>query len=220
MVKYALIVAGGSGSRMGSDIPKQFLLLHGKPVLMHTLQRFADAGCELILVLPSDQITYWKTLCSEYDFNIPHRIETGGATRFHSVQNGLIHVPAQSLVAIHDGVRPCIRKECIEEGFLLAARKGNAVAVVKPKDSIRVVTDEEDNHAVQRENYRLIQTPQVFQSTLIQKAYEQATHTSFTDDASVLEATGTAIHLYEGDYRNIKITTPEDIGLAELFLKS
>ncbi len=216
MQQYALIVAGGSGSRMGVELPKQFLLLAGKPVLMHTLEIFDQAQCSIVLVLPQSQIAYWKQLCSEYHFTIPHEIIAGGATRFDSVKNGLTLVPENVLVAIHDGVRPCITQAVIGRTFDMAKNKGNAIAVVKPKDSIRVL-DDEDNHNVNREYYRLIQTPQTFQSSLIKQAYAQVTQRHFTDDAGVLEASGHAIHLVEGDYRNLKITTPEDMLVAEVF---
>lgn len=218
MQQYALIVAGGSGSRMGVELPKQFLLLAGRPVLMHTLELFNKCGCTLILVLPEAQVNYWKQLCSDHHFTIPHEIAAGGATRFDSVKNGLALVPEKVLVAIHDGVRPCVTQTVVERTFGMAASKGNAIAVVKPKDSIRVL-DDEDNHSVNREYYCLIQTPQTFQSSLIKQAYNQVTQHHFTDDAGVLEASGHAIHLVEGDYRNLKITTPEDMLVAEVFLK-
>jgi len=217
MHKYALIVAGGNGTRMGTELPKQFLLLHGKPVLMHTLEVFHKAGASLILALPMHQFDYWKQLCATHHFDLPHQLVAGGETRFHSVRNGLTLVPDDGVVAIHDGVRPCISPEIIERTFIGATQKGNAIAAVKLKDSIRVA-DGEDNHSVNRDYYWLIQTPQTFVSGLIKLAYDQAGHDQFTDDASVLEASGSAIHLTEGDYRNIKITTPEDMLVAEVFL--
>ncbi|MES2560556.1 MAG: 2-C-methyl-D-erythritol 4-phosphate cytidylyltransferase [Bacteroidota bacterium] len=218
MQQYALIVAGGNGTRMGAEMPKQFLLLAGKPILMHTLQVFYQVQCELVVVLPEYQFSYWQQLCETHAFTIPHQVVAGGHTRFHSVQNGLAVIPEQTLVAIHDGVRPCVSEMVIQATFDTAAKKGNAVAAVRPKDSIRLI-DDEDNHSVNREYYRLVQTPQTFQSTLIKRAYAQSSHTDFTDDAGVLEAAGTAIHLVDGDYRNIKITTPEDLVVAEQFLK-
>lgn len=218
MKSFALIVAGGSGTRMGAELPKQFLVLAGKPVLMHTLERFSQYGCELIVVLPESQLDFWKSLCTEYAFNLPHTVVVGGATRFHSVQNGLKQVPEGVLVAIHDGVRPCISREVIHRSFQMAGIRGNAVAVVRPKDSLRLVNDDEDNHSVNRDYYRQIQTPQTFQSSLIKEAYAQIPQSHFTDDAGVLETAGHAIHLFEGDYRNIKITTPEDLQVAEVFI--
>jgi 2-C-methyl-D-erythritol 4-phosphate cytidylyltransferase len=217
MKKYALIVAGGNGTRMGTELPKQFLLLHGRPVIMHTMEVFHKAGASIVLVLPLHQSEYWRTLCVTHHFEVPYELVAGGETRYHSVKNGLGVIPEEGLVAIHDGVRPCVTTEVIERTFEGAAQKGNAIAAVKLKDSIRV-TDGEDNHSVNRDYYWLIQTPQTFQSKLIKAAYANASHAQFTDDASVLEAAGSAIHLTEGDYRNIKITTPEDMLVAEIFL--
>jgi 2-C-methyl-D-erythritol 4-phosphate cytidylyltransferase len=217
MQQYALIVAGGNGTRMGGDLPKQFLLLAGKPVLMHTLAVFQKCKCEIVLVLPVTQISYWQQLCVTHQFTLKHTIVAGGETRFYSVKNGLETIPENTLVAIHDGVRPCITQAVIQSTFYTASEKGNAVAVVKPKDSIRVM-DGEGNHSVNREYYRLIQTPQTFNTTLIKQAYTQSSQNHFTDDASVLEAAGNAINFVEGDYRNIKITTPEDMLLAEVIL--
>jgi 2-C-methyl-D-erythritol 4-phosphate cytidylyltransferase len=217
MKTVALIVAGGNGSRMGMDTPKQFLVVKGLPVLMHTLQAFNNAGCELVLVLPETQIGYWKQLCEQYHFSLAHQIALGGKTRFQSVKNGLDRVHPDCIVAIHDGVRPCVDKDTIERTIEGARLRGNAVAAVKLKDSIRQQVDQ-DNHSVDRSQFFLIQTPQTFQSNLIQKAYEQPEQSRFTDDASVLESVGLAIHLVEGNYRNIKITTPEDLLVAEVLL--
>jgi 2-C-methyl-D-erythritol 4-phosphate cytidylyltransferase len=216
---YALIVAGGSGTRMGSEIPKQFLLLNTIPILMHTLRAFHQAGCELIVVLPESQIAYWKKLCDVHTFEIQHKLVLGGPTRFYSVKNGLSEIAENSLVAIHDGVRPCISQKTIQHSFEIATAKGNAIVAVKPKDSIRVITDEHDNQSVNRDYYRLVQTPQTFLTNEIKKAYAQATNDNFSDDASVYEAAGYSIQLIEGDYRNIKITTPEDLKLAEVLIK-
>lgn len=193
-------------------------MIAGKPILMHTLAIFHKLNCKLVLVLPENQFGYWSNLCQQCAFTLPLTLIAGGSTRFHSVQNGLAAIPEDSLVAIHDGVRPCIVKTVIENAFDRAAQKGNAITAVLPKDSIRIV-DGEQNTSVNRAMYRLIQTPQTFQSTLIKKAYATATHHDFTDDAGVLEAAGYAIELIEGDYKNIKVTTPEDLIVAELFLK-
>ena len=215
---YAIIVAGGSGSRMKSEIPKQFLELNGQPILMHTLRAFYFDSTELILVLPEPQFEYWISLCEKHSFTISYKLVKGGETRFHSVKNGLDSIEGtEGLVAIHDGVRPIIKKEIIDNAYHLAAKHGSAIASVPLKDSIRVINQEGNSH-VDRVNYRLIQTPQTFQLQLIKKAFEAGFRQSFTDDASVFEFSGQKVHLFEGDYRNIKITTPEDLQIAETFL--
>jgi len=218
MNKTALIVAGGSGTRMESNLPKQFLLLAEKPILMHTIEAFYNSGVNyIILVLPQGQIEFWKQLCQTHQFTIQHQIVAGGASRFESVQNGLLHCNDNDLVAIHDGVRPFISKEIITLSFETAAQKGNAVAAVRLKDSIRKV-ELLSNKNVNRDNYYLIQTPQTFKAQLIKEAYAAQDHINFTDDASVLESNGHAINLIAGDYKNIKITTPEDLLVGEAFL--
>jgi 2-C-methyl-D-erythritol 4-phosphate cytidylyltransferase len=219
MKKTALIVAGGSGTRMESNLPKQFLLLAGKPILMHTIEAFYHSGVNhIILVLPQSQIDFWNQLCQTHQFTIKHQIVAGGASRFESVQNGLQHCNNNDLVAIHDGVRPFVSKEIILNSFETAAQKGNAVAAVRLKDSIRKV-ELLSNKNVNRDNYYLIQTPQTFKAQLIKEAYAAQDHINFTDDASVLELNGYAINLIPGDYKNIKITTPEDLLVGEAFLK-
>lgn len=219
MNKTALIVAGGSGTRMESNLPKQFLLLAGKPILMHTIEAFYHSGVNhIILVLPQSQIDFWNQLCQTHQFSIQHQIVAGGASRFESVQNGLQHCNNNDLVAIHDGVRPFVSKEIILNSFETAAQKGNAVAAVRLKDSIRKV-ELLSNKNVNRDNYYLIQTPQTFKAQLIKEAYAAQDHINFTDDASVLESNGYAINLIPGDYKNIKITTPEDLVVGEAFLK-
>ncbi len=218
MKKYALIVAGGKGLRMGAEIPKQFLLLKGKPVLMHTIEAFANiSDIHIVLVLPQSQMSYWQELTSEYSFSIPHALVSGGDTRFQSVKNGLSAV-SEGLVAIHDGVRPVISHELLNNAYDTCQLKGNAVLAVRLKDSIREV-DLLGNKNVNRNNYYLIQTPQVFHSNEIIAAYQKAEHDNFTDDASVLESVGAKIHLVEGSYSNIKITTPEDLAMVEVLLK-
>jgi 2-C-methyl-D-erythritol 4-phosphate cytidylyltransferase len=218
MNKTALIVAGGSGTRMESNLPKQFLLLAGKPILMYTIEAFYNSGVNhIILVLPQSQIEFWNQLCQTHQFTIQHQIVAGGASRFESVKNGLQHCNYNDLVAIHDGVRPFISKEIITLSFETAAQKGNAVAAVRLKDSIRKV-ELLGNKNVNRDNYYLIQTPQTFKAQLIKEAYAAQDHINFTDDASVLESNGYAINLIAGDYKNIKITTPEDLLVGEAFL--
>ncbi len=217
---YALIVAGGNGSRMQSATPKQFLPLLGTPALMLTLKQFYNysSSIKLIVVLPEKEIGQWEKLKKQHGFNIPHAVVYGGATRFQSVKNGLASITeSEALVAIHDGVRPLINAAVIAESFKVAQEHGNAIASVPLKDSIRKITENE-NHAEDRTKYRLIQTPQTFKLSLIKKAYETIEHTSFTDDASVLENTGERIILINGSYDNIKITTPEDLIVAEALL--
>jgi len=220
MKKTALIVAGGNGSRMESEMPKQFILLAGKPILMHTIEAFYNCNVsKIIVVLPQNQIAFWKELCIQFSFVLPHEIVAGGASRFESVQNGLMHSNNADLVAIHDGVRPFITAEIINKSFEIASQKGNAVAAVRLKDSIRKV-DLLGNKNVNRDGYFLIQTPQTFKCNIIKDAYQTQDHINFTDDASVLEANGHAINLIPGDYKNIKITTPEDLLVAEAFFNN
>lgn len=218
MQKYAIIVAGGSGTRMQSELPKQFLLLGGKPILMHTIEAFCFDDIQITLVLPKDQIQIWKDLCLKHSFNHTINIISGGATRFQSVKNGLNAITNNTgLVAIHDGVRPLIHRSIISEAFNQASSMGSAITSVPLKDSLREITAN-SNRSVDRSAYRLIQTPQTFQLDLIKKAFERPYQPTFTDDASVFESSGHSINLIEGDYRNIKITTPEDLSVAESFL--
>jgi 2-C-methyl-D-erythritol 4-phosphate cytidylyltransferase len=212
--KYAIIVAGGSGSRMNSDIPKQFIEVGGFPILMHTLKRFkeADAEIELILVLPESQFKFWNMLCEKYS-TVPHQLVKGGKTRYQSGLNGLQVIVNEGIVAIHDGVRPFVSVDIINESFKIAAEKGTAVVSVPSKDSVRV-----NGQAIDRSTVRLIQTPQTFQIALIKKAFETEELSTFTDDASVAEHAGFTINLIEGNYENIKITTPEDLLWAEVIL--
>lgn len=220
MKKYALIVAGGKGLRMGSEIPKQFLPLNGLPVLMHTLNAFEKVGnIDIILVLPDSQLSYWKELCTQYHFTTQHQIVKGGDTRFHSVRNGLEVISEDALVAIHDGVRPMVTINIIEESYNLATKEGSAIAAIPLKDSLREQTLMGETRTVNRSNFYLIQTPQTFQSSLIKEAYLNATHENFTDDASVLEEFGKRVKLFTGSDRNLKITTAEDLLIAEVLLK-
>ena len=215
---YVIIVAGGKGLRMGGDVPKQFLLLGNQPVLMHTLQRFADdcKDLQIILVLPQEQIEYWSDLGEKYHFGVEHWIVAGGETRFHSVQNGLAQIPddAEGVVAVHDGVRPLVSREVIEKCFEEARRKKAVVPVVPVVESLRHVSD----GAVPRADYRLVQTPQTFDIQLLKQAYRQPFSKDFTDDASVVEAFGHPITMVEGNRENIKLTTPFDLKIAETLL--
>jgi 2-C-methyl-D-erythritol 4-phosphate cytidylyltransferase len=225
--KIAIIVAGGTGQRMNSAVAKQFLLLQNKPILFHALQAFkaADSNTELIVVLPADQIDYWKTLCEQFpeiDIETPHQIIQGGETRFHSSKNGIsaIQTDQDCLVAIHDGVRPLIQPNTINKAFTMAEVKGNSVVSVSSKDSIRLWNaNSQSFKSVLRDDVKIIQTPQIFKSNALKDAFNQSYSPLFTDDASVMEATGATIHLVEGEYTNLKITTPEDLLVAESILE-
>ncbi|QHT70090.1 2-C-methyl-D-erythritol 4-phosphate cytidylyltransferase [Rhodocytophaga rosea] len=216
---YAIIVAGGSGSRMQTFLPKQFIKIGSKPVLMHTIERFHQYSPQLhiILVLPSQEIQTWEELCDQYNFTIPVQTVAGGPTRFHSVQNGLSAISAEEgLVAVHDGVRPFVSIETISQSFAVAKEKGCAITMVPLKDSIRRIDPTGNNFSEDRRAFCLVQTPQTFRLSILRQSFAQATDSSrFTDDASVAEAAGYAISLIEGSYRNIKITTPEDLIWAE-----
>lgn len=218
--KYVIIVAGGSGSRMKSDVPKQFMLLAGMPVLMHTINAFYKFSSEIniIVVLPEAEIITWKVLCEKYSFIVPHIIQEGGNSRFQSVKNGLEKIGNDGLVAVHDGVRPLVSQEVIEKSFETAAKEASAVTAVTLKESIRFI-EGKGSKAMDRSNYQLIQTPQTFKVELLKKSYGVEESEMFTDDASVVEATGHAITLIAGNYENIKITTPEDLVIAECLLK-
>lgn len=220
MSDYAVVVAGGKGLRMGTDVPKQFLPVGGRPVLMRTLEAFhaCDSAMRLVLVLPREQQDYWRELCREYAFDIPYILTDGGETRFHSVRNGLACLPeeADGVVGVHDGVRPCVTPEVIRRAYETARRSGTAVPVVDVVDSVRRITDAQgSSEAVDRSAYRLVQTPQVFRISLLRQAYRQKYSPMFTDDASVVEAIGAKIVLVEGNRENIKITTPFDCRVAE-----
>lgn len=224
MQEYVIIVAGGSGSRMKSDIPKQFLPVNGLPVLMHTVRAFAAYSPDLhiIVVLPSQQFAFWEELCKKHEFYVAHQLVAGGETRFNSVKNGLNSITdkEECLIAVHDGVRPVISREIITGSFEKAALHGAAVVSVPLKDSIRIVGQNEGNKAMDRTLFRLIQTPQTFRSSWMRAAFAADYHESFTDCASVLETWGYPIQLIDGAYENIKITTPEDLRWAEIYLKA
>ncbi|MFT6716945.1 MAG: 2-C-methyl-D-erythritol 4-phosphate cytidylyltransferase [Saprospiraceae bacterium] len=215
MEKYVVIVAGGKGLRMGGEIPKQFFLLKGRPVLMHTIEKFTSTYSDInvIVVLPENQATYWKSLCKEHEFTVVHKITVGGNTRFHSVKNGLDLV-SDGLVAIHDAVRPLVSKQTIETCFNEAEKMGNAVPVIPINDSMRQLQYEINKH-VDREQFKIVQTPQVFQTSILKKAIEQGYQEYFTDDASVIEANRITVNLVEGNFENIKITRPSDLKMAE-----
>ncbi len=219
--EHALIVAGGKGTRIKSSIPKQFLLLNGVPVLIHTLHAFDRYSPDLniILVLPEEDFGTWKALAAKHGFNRKLIIQTGGDTRFQSVRNGLEKIERNGIVAIHDGVRPLVSPDIIGASFRLAAVHQSAVAAVRLKESIRI-TDQDTTKAADRSKFRLIQTPQTFEVNLIKDAYKMKEDPSLTDDASVAERAGHKISLFEGSYENIKITTKEDLVIAEALLAS
>ncbi|MBB6110172.1 2-C-methyl-D-erythritol 4-phosphate cytidylyltransferase [Mucilaginibacter lappiensis] len=218
---YAIIVAGGTGTRMQSVVPKQFLLLNGLPVLMHTILAFTQSTVkpDIILVLPVAYHDYWEELCHTHQFDTPHALVTGGETRFHSVKNGLDQLLADdnTLVAVHDAVRPLTSSHIIETSYQYAQEHSNAVTAVKSRDSIRQLINDR-SVSLLRDQIYMIQTPQTFKADLLKKAYEQPYSEHFTDDASVVEQYGVEIHLTEGSHQNIKLTFPEDIAIAELLL--
>jgi 2-C-methyl-D-erythritol 4-phosphate cytidylyltransferase len=221
MKKFVIIVAGGSGSRMGTELPKQFLELCGKPILMHTIQLFFDFDpeSELILVLPETQHEFWMELCLKYSFAIPHKVASGGKMRFHSVQNGLKLIQEEGIVFIHDGVRPLVSPKTLGRCFEMALKCGNAIPVLPVTESLRKLEGTQ-NVSVDRSLYLSVQTPQTFRSEQILESYRQAYEPGFTDDASVVEKAGFQIFMVEGNRENIKITTPTDLIIAEAFLKN
>lgn len=220
MKKAIIIVAGGKGLRMGGDIPKQFLPVKGLPVLMRTLQRFHeyDANMQIVLVLPVSQQDYWKGLCDKYQLSIPYTLANGGETRFHSVSNGIAKVDADvSLIGVHDGVRPFVSVATIAACYDEAAKSGAVVPVTDVVETVRHIEDA-SSVTVPRSEYRLVQTPQVFDATLLRNAYRQPYTDFFTDDASVVERFGHDVVLVRGNRENIKITTPYDMTIAEVLV--
>jgi len=220
---YVIIVAGGKGLRMGSDVPKQFLPVGGVPVLMRTISRFAEAvpGMGIILVLPESQHGYWDSLCREHSFAVSHTVVNGGDTRFASSRNGLMAIPAdaQGLVGIHDGVRPFVSAEVIRRCYDAARSHGAAIPVMPVTDTLRLVSPDGGGHNVLRSDYRVVQTPQVFDISLA-RAFDRPYSESFTDDASVVEAAGHRVTMVEGNRENIKLTTPFDLKIAESLLNA
>lgn len=221
MKKSAVIVAGGSGSRMGSPVSKQFLPLRGRPILMHTLSVFFDydSHMNILLVLPEADLAYWEALCKENGFEIPHQVVIGGKSRFQSVKNGLDAISdPEGLVAIHDGVRPFVSREVIHCSFVEAENSGSAIPVVPLKDSIRKVTTGGKSVFQDRSSFRLVQTPQTFRLSLIRQAFMTEELPDFTDDATVYEHQGWTVSLIQGNLQNIKVTTPEDLAYADFLL--
>ena len=224
---YAIIVAGGKGLRMGSDIPKQFLLIGGKPVLMRTLERFRaySEALQIILVLPEAQQDYWQKLCQQYDFQVDYQIANGGQTRFHSVQNGLALIPddAEGVVGVHDGVRPFPSIKVIARCYETARTAKAVIPVIPIVETVRQILPSNQSNpntpssiTVPRDQYRLVQTPQTFDIQLLKAANRQPYNDGFTDDASVVESYGHQITLVEGNRENIKITTPYDLRIGEM----
>ena len=221
VTEYAIIVAGGKGTRIKSAIPKQFIELNGKPVLLHTLEAFYrySESMVIILVLPEDDFETWHNIAKQFNFHNRITLQKGGDTRFQSVKNGLTKIDSGGLVAIHDGVRPLVSPDIIGASFRLATVHKSAVAAVRLKESIRM-TDQDSTRAMDRSTFRLIQTPQTFDVQLIKRAYETKEDPGLTDDASVAERAGHVISLFEGSYRNIKITTEEDLVIAAALLNN
>ena len=230
MNKYVIIVAGGKGLRMGGSLPKQFIPIEGKPILMHTLETFHrwDKEAKLILVLPADHQPYWQMLCRELNCRIPHNIVSGGETRYHSVRNGLQLIQEQlkdtdaetdTLIGVHDGVRPFVAPSVLTACFQEAQKTGAAIPTLPMIESLRERFDDGSSRPVDRSRYVTVQTPQVFQATLLRHAYEQPYTSLFTDDASVIEKMGHSISMVEGNRENIKITTPIDLEIAKALLQ-
>lgn len=217
---YAVIVAGGQGTRMGTAVPKQFLDLAGKPVLYHTISAFARAlpGLNIVLVLPAHQISYAQMVLQGFEERIDITIVAGGETRYHSVQNGLKDIPEQSIIMVHDGVRPLVSEALIQACVQQAVAQGSAIPALAATDSMRLVSGEL-SAPLNRERVRIIQTPQTFRGAILLPAFQQAYRDDFTDEASVVEAAGGKVLLIPGEKRNIKITTPEDLVIAEALLK-
>ncbi len=217
--KFALIVAGGSGNRMNNSIPKQFLEIEKKPVLMYTFEAFSkfNSEIEFVLVLPKNQVDNWKELCTKHNFNQKYTLALGGNNRFQSVKNGLEAIDDEGIVFIHDGVRPLVSQETLRNCYETTVMQGNALPVIPPSESVRYSFGNE-NKAVDRTKFFLVQTPQTCKVSEIKQAYQAATHETFTDDASVLESSGLSINLVAGNRENIKITWPQDLTVAKSFL--
>jgi 2-C-methyl-D-erythritol 4-phosphate cytidylyltransferase len=219
--EYIIIVAGGKGLRMQSNLPKQFMVIHDKPILVHTMERFRAYNPEMhiVLAMNPEYIGYWEDLIRTFGFDIPHSIIPGGAERFHSVKHGLNSIDvSNAIVGVHDAVRPLVSIETISSCYQVAREQGNAVPVIQPADTLRVVS-EGSSTTVDRNAYRIVQTPQCFEINKLRKAYMQEYKPSFTDDASVVEASGEHIHLVQGNRENIKITDQEDVRMASYLLK-
>jgi 2-C-methyl-D-erythritol 4-phosphate cytidylyltransferase len=219
-MNHVVIVAGGLGTRMKSNTPKQFMQLAGKPVVFYSMERFHafDPNINIVLVLPEKHVSEWKGLCELHNFTIPHTIALGGPTRFHSVKSGLNAIDSNDgIVGVHDGARPLINPILIQEAYTIAEKHGNAIPAVAPAETVREINGPVSKQ-LNREHLRLIQTPQCFKLSTLKRAYEAPYNEVFTDDASVAEDMGERIHLIEGDRANLKITTPADLTIAEALL--
>ena len=221
MNKTLIVVAGGQGTRMGSQIPKQFHLLGGRPILMRTMELFQDfdKNMPIIVGLPDEYLATWEEVCQKENFMVPHQITAAGETRFHTVQNALEAVQKGSLIAVHDAVRPLVSLDTIDRCFIEAGKTGAAIPCVELPESLRQVKQGR-SMAVDRNTFRLVQTPQVFQYEILIEAYQQRYHDSFTDDAGVVEKAGYKVSIVEGKRENLKITTPQDLAYAESLLGS
>lgn len=221
MKNYIIILAAGVGNRLKDKLPKQFLLLGDKPVLMHTITTFYNSGIEpaITVVLHKDYINYWHQLCKQYDFYVPHQIAEGGVERFYSVKNALALLPDEGIVGVHDGVRPFVTEKVICDAFVTAKALSNASPAVSATNTIRFFDGNSPNKAVNRNHIYVVQNPQVFALRQIKEAYRQEYNPLFTDDATVAEHYGMEINLVEGDQRNIKITHPCDMAIAEGILR-
>ena len=216
-----IIVAGGSGRRMGGALPKQFMMLDNEPILARSINRMHEAlpAAEIVVVLPEEHVELWKNIAARFDV-ARHKIALGGKERFHSVKNGLAALSDEvSIVGIHDAVRPLASKKLIIKLFLEAENSTAVIPVVAPIDSYRIV-EGDDSRIIDRSALRMVQTPQVFQAEALRKAYEQPFSATFTDDASVMEAAGHKVTLVEGERENIKITTPSDMLIAEAIINA
>lgn len=218
MKKCVVIVAGGKGIRFGGELPKQFMPMNNRPVLMHTIDAFYnnDNSFDIIVVIPEAHFAFWNDLCNKHDFNTPHRVVRGGVSRWESVKNGLNYVEDDCIVGIHDGVRPLISSNLIDRLYSNANSFGAVIPAIKVTDSLRLVNKDRKSIAVDREQYRAVQTPQVFKSNIVKQAYKLPFEDTFSDDASVVERYGTDITIIEGEDINIKITSAKDLMIAEL----
>ncbi len=218
MKKVAIIVAGGIGSRMDAALPKQFLLIANQPLLFHTLRKFEDSVDDIILVMHPEWISYWNDLITEHAFNVKHILVAGGKSRAQSVLNGLQLIIEDCLVAIHDAARPAVTKQLISNSFVNAEQHGACIPVIDLKDSLRMISSEGNSTAVNRSQYKIVQTPQTFHTAVIKSAFQNMDYVQYTDDASLVEANGHRVFLIEGEEKNIKVTTASDLQFIEAFI--